>query len=84
MCFYPLVRLGYLIRVSRRDQDLRQQRIRVKSYRGKHLVQFGLAERFAVFLVLGDSPGRGGQHNRQSPYQSLRANCLPIHKSFSF
>jgi hypothetical protein len=46
----PAVRFRNLIRVRRRYEDLCEQRIGIERNRGKHLVQFLLAE----------CPGRSG------------------------
>jgi hypothetical protein len=69
-------------------KNLREERVRVKSYRGQELVQLFL--RISVLLLrscalvlrrwLGTQPGRQSEEKCQQPYQNL---CCRVASSFS-
>jgi hypothetical protein len=69
VCLHPSVRFRNLIRIGRRYEDLREQRIGIERDRGQHLVQFLRAECRGRAGILSEG-SEGDQHHNEDPDKS--------------
>jgi hypothetical protein len=78
VCLHPSVRFRNLIRVRRRYEDLREQRIGIERDRGEHLVQLLRAECRGRAGILSEGP-EGDQHHNEDPDESAGQKQFSLH-----